>query len=93
MITNNILGLIKSMRREGRQTVTAFAEDLGLGRGHLRKIINGEVVPSVEIALKLAEEFGGCILVENIFSLAKKKKPVSRKTKKKKLAPRKRKRK
>lgn len=86
MITNNILGLIKTMRPDGRKTVTAFAEDVGTGRGHLRKIINGEVVPSVEIALKIAEEFGGMIIVENVFSLPKKKP-------KKKRAPRKRKRK
>lgn len=86
MVQNNILGLIKAMRPDGRKTVTAFAEDVGIARGHLRKIINGEVVPSVEIALKLAEEFGGKIIVENIFSLPKKKP-------KKKRTPRKRKRK
>lgn len=46
------------MRTARRINVTAFAERLGVTRQHLGNIEHGRATPSVELLVKIADEFG-----------------------------------
>lgn len=51
-------GRIRTLRESQEWTLTAFAQSVGVSKGHLSKIETGHQMPKVVVLLAISEELG-----------------------------------